>query len=183
MHQIAALQRRRGRIAGNAPTRGTRIGDRFECAATRIRDHNNLDLDLIWPRLWAVLPDTLRGDLTAAQETYAATGRLAGWGILYLAASAQWWPAAPIGIIVLATAALQAPTSADALADLVETACDLHAADLAAALGISADLTSTHIGTAVTQHLKAAPHTPATSRAKPSQNATDASAPPDSSAT
>jgi len=66
--------------------------------------------------------------LRLGQDTYTASGRLVGWGILYLALSAIWWPAAPIGITVLAAAALQAPASADVLADLIETACDLHSA-------------------------------------------------------
>lgn len=139
--------------------RPTRIGDRFHATALRIRYHNGLDLNLVWPRLWTVLPDTLRTDLAAAQDAYAAAARLAAWGILYLALTAAWWPAGLISLTILYTAAVRARTSASVLADLIETAADLHAKDLAAALGLPLpDVTDpAELGRSITQRLQACP--------------------------
>ena len=153
--QARAAQRRRTRIGPAYPARPTRIGDLFHTAALRTRHHNGLDLDLAWPRLWTVLPDTLRTDLTTAQDAYAAAARLAAWGILYLALTATWWPAALISLTIFCTAATRARASAAVLAALIETAADLHAKDLATTLGLPVpDGTSpAELGQSISQRL------------------------------
>lgn len=145
----------------------TRVGDRFYATALRIRDHNGLDLDLVWPRLWTVLPDPLRADLGTAQDAYTAVARLAAWGILYLALTTVWWPAALIGFSIVCTAAIRARVSADVLADLVEAAADLYAKDLAAALDLSLPGVTdpAELGRSITRRLQATPglsHRPTT---------------------
>lgn len=154
--QICQAQRRRARIGAVQPTRPTRIGDRFHVTALRIRDHNGLDLDLVWPRLWTVLPDTLRTDLATAQDAYAAAGRLTAWGVLYLTLAAAWWPAAFAGAVVLWAATIRARASANVLADLIETAADLHAKDLANALGLQVQNTvnPAELGRSITERLQ-----------------------------
>jgi hypothetical protein len=139
--------------------RPTGVGDRFHAAALRIGYHNGLDLNLVWPRLWTVLPDVLRADLTTAQDAYAAAARLTGWGILYLTLSAAWWPAALISLTILCAAAVRARASADVLAGLIETAADLHAKDLAAALGLPPSDTCdpAELGQSITQQLRTGP--------------------------
>jgi hypothetical protein len=165
-------QRRRARIGTAQPMRPTRIGDRFHATALRLRDHNGLDLDLVWPRLWTVLPDTLRTDLSTAQGAYDAAARLAAWGILYMALTAAWWPAVLISLTILCTAAIRARASADVLADLIETAADLHVRDLAATLDLPVpDVTDpTELGRSITQRLQAMPerrHRPSTETLAP----------------
>lgn len=152
-------QRRRARIGPAQPTRPTRIGDRFHATALRIRHHNGFDLDLVWPRLWTVLPDTLRTDLTTAQDAYAAAARLVGWSILYLALTAAWWPAVLVSLIIFWNAAMRARASADVLADLIETAADLHAKDLATTLDLPLPgiPDPAELGRSITQRLQAAP--------------------------
>jgi hypothetical protein len=174
--------RRQARIGPAQPMRPTRIGDRFHATALRIRDHNGLDLDLVWPRLWTVLPDPLRTDLTTAQDAYTAAARLAAWGIFYLALTAAWWPATLISLVIFSTAAIRAQASADVLADLIETAADLHAKDLATALDLPlAGVTNpAELGRSITQRLQAAPelsHRPSTGTLAPLPGA----APPSSS--
>jgi len=151
----------------------TRVGD---------RDRNGLDLDLVWPRLWTVLPDPLRADLTTAQDAYAAAARLAAWAIFYLALTAAWWPAALISLTIVCTAAIRARSSADVLADLIETAADLHAKDLAAALALLLPGVTdpAELGRSITRRLQAAPelsHRPSTGTPAPLPGA----APPSSS--
>jgi hypothetical protein len=41
-------------------------------------------------RLWAALPDPLRGDIIAANDAYTTAARLAGWGLLYTALATAW---------------------------------------------------------------------------------------------
>jgi len=149
--RVRRAQRRRARLGPAWPPRPTRVGDRFHAAATRIREHNGLDLNLVWPRLWTVLPDTLRGDLTAAQDAYAAAARLAAWGVLYLGLAAL------VGITVLLTAVVRVRGSADVLADLVETAVDLYTKDLAATLDLPAASEVAGLGQAVSERLRATP--------------------------
>lgn len=161
--RVRRAKHQRGRISPAQPMRPTRVGDRFYASALRVRDHNGLDLDLAWPRLWAVLPDTLRTDLATAQDAYAAAARLAAWGILYLVLTAAWWPAALIGLIILYTAVVRVGASAAVLADLIETAADLHAKDLATTLGLpSQDVTDpAELGRSITQRLQSSGAHPA----------------------
>ena len=91
-----------------------------------------------WPRLWTVLPETLRTDLTTAQDAYTASARLTAWGLLYTLLGIAWWPAIVLGATVVAAGWRQARTAAPVLADLIETAADLYTSDLAAKLGIPA---------------------------------------------
>lgn len=145
---------RRARLGPTRPERPTWIGDRFRSTATRSATGYGLDLELTWPRLWTVLPDTLRADLTTAQDSYAASARLAGWGLLYMILAAAWWPAAVLGLTVAATAAAHARSSARILAELIDTAIDLHTADLAAKLGIpTATPPTAETGQAITRIL------------------------------
>jgi len=78
----------------------------------------------------------LRSDLTGAQDAYNAAARLNAWSILYAAIIPIWWPAALIAAATMTTAVLRARSSAGALADLAETAIDLHTPELAEKLGL-----------------------------------------------
>ncbi|MFB8179600.1 hypothetical protein ACFC8N_26965 [Streptomyces sp. NPDC055966] len=171
--RVRACQRRRARLGPARPERPTRTGDRFARTTTRIARFNGLDdLALAWPRLWTVLPDQLRTDIATARDTYAATARLAAWGLLHLALTAVWWPAGLIGTAVLATATVRAHAAADVLAGLIETACDLHLGDLAERLRLPATSDTTPIGHAITARLRTPASPPArtgtpTPRAEP----------------
>ncbi|AQU67369.1 hypothetical protein [Streptomyces niveus] len=136
------------------PHRPTRIGDALHAVAVRLRARYALNVDLAWPRLWAVLPDPLRADLSGARAAYDSAARLAGWGVLYAALAVLWWPAALIGAGVLVTAVARARGAAAVLASLVEAAVDLHLTDLADQLGVRPDSDElTELGRAVGRRL------------------------------
>lgn len=140
--------------AEREPHRPTRIGDALHAVAVRLRARYALDLDLAWPRLWAVLPDPLRADLSGARVAYDTAARLAGWGVLYAGLAVLWWPAALIGAAVLVTAVARARGAAAVLASLVEAAVDLHLTDLADQLGVRPDTDElTELGRAVGRRL------------------------------
>ena len=134
--RVYAAERRRKALGVSRPERPTRIADCFYSAAARVRALYGLDLDIAWPRLWTLLPEALRTDLATAQDAYTAASRLTAWGLLYALLAIAWWPAAPLGIIVLVAGWLRARATARVLADLMATAADLYTSDLAAKLGI-----------------------------------------------
>ncbi|MEY9860039.1 hypothetical protein ABH935_005675 [Catenulispora sp. GAS73] len=152
-------QYRLNRIGTTRPRRPTAIGDRFLQAGTHLRSSSGIDPDIMWPRLWSVLPDTFRADLASAQESYTNASRLVSWGLAYLVLAALWWPSAAVSVAVLLTAVARVRSAAVTLASLVETAVDLHLTTLAAALGISDTAPRAEIGAAIGNLLRALPAT------------------------
>jgi hypothetical protein len=131
--------------------RPTWIGDRLRAADERIHRTYRLDLSAAWPRLWLLIPETARTELTAAHDSYTAAARLAGWAFLYLTVGAWWWPALVIAAATGVTAWIRARAATAVLADLVETTVDLYGPELARQLGITCpDLLTPDIGHAVT---------------------------------
>ena len=82
------------------------------------------------------MPETLRTGLTTAQDAYTAAARLTAWGLLYTLLGIACWPTIVLGVTVVATGWLRTRTAVPVLADLIETAADLHTGDLAAKLGV-----------------------------------------------
>lgn len=117
--------------------RPTWIGDRLRAADERIHRTYRLDVSAAWPRLWLLIPDTARTELTTAHDSYTTAARLAGWTCLYLAVAIWWWPALLIAAVTGATAWIRARTATAVLADLVETTVDLYGPELARQLGIT----------------------------------------------
>ncbi|KUJ33575.1 hypothetical protein ADL25_44680 [Streptomyces sp. NRRL F-5122] len=128
---IAEALARRDAISLEFPELPTWIGDRWRDNAIRIRRAYGLDIALAWPRLWTVLPESLRADLTTAQTAYTAAGSLMGWATLYGLLGICWWPALLISIAVVTTGTIRARTATAALCQLIETAADLHGHTLA----------------------------------------------------
>lgn len=135
-NRVRSCKAKRARLGDAYPLRPTWIADRFLSTNTRADAKCGLDLDLAWPRLWTLLPDTLRSDLTAAQDAYSAASRLTAWGVLYLLLVFVWWPALAIGAVVLTAGEVRNRSAASALTDLIDTSVDLHTADLADKLGV-----------------------------------------------
>ena len=115
--------------------RPTWIGDRLRACQARVKRTYGIDLNSAWPRLWLVVPGVVREEISAARNAFSGSARLAGWALLYLVLGIWWWPAAPIALIVGAAAMIKARLATRDLADLIESAVDLHAADLATQLG------------------------------------------------
>ncbi|MFF0244641.1 hypothetical protein ACWEU6_19205 [Streptosporangium sandarakinum] len=148
----------RNDIALCLPRHATWIGDRLYAMDRRVHDAYDLDLTGAWPRLWLVIPDTARAELTAARDAHAAAARLAGWAVLYLSVAAVWWPAVLVAMVVGATAWARARATTASLADLVEASVDLYGRDLAVQLGLPGDgPMSRETGLAITSTLRKDP--------------------------
>lgn len=135
--RVLRLDRTRRRAWERRPEHTTRIGDRLAATGDRAAELYGIgQLDLVWPRLWSVLPDPMRTEIATARGAYSASARLFAWAALYLTISPIWWPAALIAAGTSIGGVLRARPAAQLLAALIDTAMDLHLRDLATALGL-----------------------------------------------
>jgi hypothetical protein len=102
-------------------------------------DRNGLDLAFGWPRLWLLLPEVTRTEITTANSAFTAAVAVATWGWPYLLLGVVWWPAAVIGFGIGVVGWVRARLAVDDLAALSEAALDLHGRALAVALGVADD--------------------------------------------
>ncbi|MEV4020792.1 hypothetical protein AB0J35_60985 [Nonomuraea angiospora] len=126
---------RRNAISEIEPNCPTWAGDRLRAVAERVRRGTGLDLTTTWPRLWLVLPDAARAEMTTIQERCASTARTPVWGLAYLVVGAYWWPALVPGLWLLSVSRRRIRRSLGVYADLVESSVDLHSRDVANQLG------------------------------------------------
>ncbi|NBH05915.1 hypothetical protein GTY80_22005, partial [Amycolatopsis sp. SID8362] len=111
-------------------------GDRIHGVSARLLRDHRLDVALLWPHLWLVLPEQERAEITAARTGMTRASELGAWAVLYLSLSYWWWPAAVIAVLLAITARTRTRTATDGYARLVEAAVRLHARDLAGQVGI-----------------------------------------------
>jgi hypothetical protein len=124
------------RIALAEPGRPTWMGDRVHAVEQVALNRYGLDLTFGWPRLWLVLPDTVRAEITAAEASFAAAVATGTWSLPYLALAVFWWPAAVAGLAFGVTGWVRARAAIGDLGALSEAAVDLHGTTLARALGV-----------------------------------------------
>jgi hypothetical protein len=128
---------RANRIALAPPARPTWMGDRVAAVEQVALNRYSLDLTFGWSRLWLVLPDPVRADLSAAHGQFAATVVTFAWAIPYAVLTVWWWPAAIIALTVGITGWTRARSALAELTDLTEATLDLHGRTLAASLGLA----------------------------------------------
>jgi hypothetical protein len=115
--------------------RPTWIGDRLRACDIRVAGAYGLDLAATWPRLWLIVPDSVRAELGAVREAFSAAARLTAWAVLYLVLGIWWWPALLVAVVTMTAGVIKARYATANLADLVESAVDLYRGDLATQLG------------------------------------------------
>jgi hypothetical protein len=133
-------RRRRKAKAGSLerylPARATEIGDRFRLADERVDAQYGLAVALVWPRLWLLLPETVRPVISGVYSRYQVSTETTAWGLLTALLGLIWWPALALGAIVVLVGYRRGRKSGAALADVVEAAVDTHQRQLAEALGV-----------------------------------------------
>jgi hypothetical protein len=125
------------RFALARPGRPTWLGDRLHAVERVALDRSGLDLTFGWSRLWLVLPDPARAEITAASSAFTSAIAVGTWGWPYLVLGVVWWPSAVLGAVVLLVGWARARPAVDDLAALSEAAVDLHGRALAVALGVA----------------------------------------------
>ncbi|MGW3124202.1 hypothetical protein ACWDBW_45075 [Streptomyces sp. NPDC001107] len=151
------LAARRSRIGVEPPCHPTWIGDRISAADRRVWSQYRIDLVSAWPRLWLVLPDSVRTAVTGARDRFDAATRLTAWALPYAVLGLLWWPTALVALVTVVAGWQRGRNTAVVLADLAEAVVDLHGHDLAAALHIEAptDHPLTHAtGLQITEQLR-----------------------------
>jgi hypothetical protein len=153
--RLDSLAAKRNAVSLGPPERPTWMGDRLRSVSTRVWSWYRLDVEFAWPRLWLLLADGEQESIRAARNRLDSAVTLAGWGVLYAVLTIWAWPAVLVGAVLVVVAHRQARAAVDTLAHLVEGSFDLHATDLAKALGFDvAGILPPTIGAEVTAHLR-----------------------------
>ena len=156
--EIAQARSRQLAISLEKPEHATWVGDRLRANAIRIHRAYGLDLTIMWPRLWMVLPESARADIAAAQGSYAAANVLLGWVPLYALVGLIWGPALLIAAVIAVVGSMRARSATEVLCQLVEAATDLYGPVLAQQLRIPCEGPLTPaIGGAIDESLRKEP--------------------------
>jgi hypothetical protein len=94
-----------------------------------------LDSVICWPRLWPLLPETVRSDLAGARAALDRMAELCFWGVLFLTWSLLVPWAALIAVLWMILAYGMIRQAAMAYGELLEAAFDLHRLSLYDAIG------------------------------------------------
>ena len=106
----------------------TRLGNILRSAEDRCEEKYGLDAVICWPRLWLVLPEAVKGELSAARDALNLTVRLWVWGLLFWVWAVVfwiWWPFL-LGIGVMWLAKRWMLQAAGVYEDLLESGFDLY---------------------------------------------------------
>jgi hypothetical protein len=125
------------RLSPARPGKPTWMGDRLHAVEQVAHDRYGLDLTYGWPRLWLVLPEPSRAEITAAHTAFVSAVAVASWAWPYLALTAVWWPMIVIAATVGTAGWLRGRVAARDLSTSSESAIDLHGRALAVALGVA----------------------------------------------
>jgi hypothetical protein len=129
----------RNSVALAYPVSPTWMGDRRWALEIRVRNEYGLDVASVWPRLWTLLPNTIRSAVTAAQSAYCDASRWMAWALVYAVSAAVWWPALVVAVPAAVLGVMRGRIAMAALTELAEAAVDLYGIDLARELGVVGD--------------------------------------------
>lgn len=104
----------------------TRLGNLLRAAELAPRDRYGLDGVICWPRLWLLLPENVRDELSQTRETLDAAAELWLWGLLFLAWTPWSLGAAALSLALALYAYRRALRAAEVYAALIQSAYDLH---------------------------------------------------------
>ncbi|MFB9903067.1 hypothetical protein [Allokutzneria oryzae] len=109
----------------------TRVGNLLSAAQARVHEKYGLDAVITWPRLWLVLPEAAREEISSARAALNSSAATLVWGLLFCGFTWWSWWALPIGVAVtVLTAWFWVPSRAANFAALFEATYDLHRAAL-----------------------------------------------------
>ncbi len=105
----------------------TRLGNILRAAEQRPLEKYGLDAIVCWSRLWLLLPDAVKQDLTTTRTDLNAAARMWLWSLLFTLWSgvgALW--AIPLGLLSALFAYRWAIAAAQTYGDLIEASFDLY---------------------------------------------------------
>lgn len=105
----------------------TPIGNALLATSSIIADKYGLDSAIAWPRLWLLLPQSARDELTAARAALDASVAAVVWSLAFCAFAPLTVWVVPVGVVLAATTVwLWVPARAKKFTALVESAFDLY---------------------------------------------------------
>jgi hypothetical protein len=136
--------------------RATNLGDTLKAAESWPRDKYGLDTAVVWPRLWLVLSDGTKQDITTARGQLDQAVVVWIWGLLLVVwVIFTWWALLAAALVIL-YAYWRSVRVAETYGDLVEAAFDLYRNDLYKQLRVklpTGSTSETDTGTRVTAFL------------------------------
>ncbi|MGK7876929.1 MAG: hypothetical protein AB4426_27660, partial [Xenococcaceae cyanobacterium] len=108
----------------------TQLGNILRAAEERPKNQYGLDTFICWPRLWLLLPDSVKGELTEARMTLNTGARIWLWSLLFFLWSPLAWWAAFASILSAYLAYRWMLNAAIIYGDLLESAFDLYRGEL-----------------------------------------------------
>lgn len=135
--EITTAGARVNRLALARPGHPTWMGDRMHSVEQISVNRYGLDPSFGWPRLWLMLPETARTEITATHTASAAVVATGTWAWPYLVLAILWWPGALIAAGIGLITWTRARSAMGDLSVLSESAVDLHGRLLAMELGVA----------------------------------------------
>lgn len=126
-------------LVGRTPARPetrmpTTLGNILRAAEQRPHDRYGLEAVACWPRLWLVLPDTTRTELSTARQELDVRAELWLWAILFSAWAVYTWWAPLIAVAIAAGVYRSLCERAVIYGDLLVATYDLYRSELYRAL-------------------------------------------------
>jgi len=119
------------RVPVNAADRmPTALGNVLRAAERRPTDKYGLDAVICWPRLWLLLPEDVREQISEARSALDTGARIWLWGFFFIGWSILTLWAIPIALIAMLSAGRWLVGAAETYGDLLESAFDLFRARL-----------------------------------------------------
>ena len=112
----------------------TRLGNIIRASEEYPRYRYGLDVKIVWTRLWSILPENAKKEISLSRNNLDAQAQLFTWGFLSLLwCSLNWWFIF-VSLAVMLTAYHGTLNPAGVYGELIRSAFDLHRFDLYAAL-------------------------------------------------
>jgi hypothetical protein len=125
--EFVGIDQRLRRVPADGDYLPTKTGNIMRAGERRPAEKYGLDAVVVWPRLWLLLPDGTRGELSQARSALDAAVAALIWGVLFFGFVAlDWWAAFVAITVVLAMYLYWIPNRAAVFADLLESTFDVH---------------------------------------------------------
>jgi hypothetical protein len=129
--EYARLDRRRSQAPLRRELRmPTRLGNVLRAAEQRPRERYGLDAIVCWPRLWLLLPETARTELSAARRQIDLRAEVWLWAVLFSSWAIFVWWAPLVSVAVAAPVYRSLADSAVVYGDLVVATYDMYRGEL-----------------------------------------------------
>jgi hypothetical protein len=104
----------------------TRLGNLLRAIESRPGEKYGLNIFICWPRLWLILPENVKTELSTARENLETTARIWLWGLLFLIWTPYTYLAIAISLITMLLAYRWMLQAAATYGQLIESTFDLY---------------------------------------------------------